>query len=98
MVSTGFPHCGKCGLPYIVQNDKVLSPASIVVADGIEDAVTDNGWEQLLDEQSQQDGADSGEDEVVDEEQCLQLEGRAVAHHLAAAKDDAVVDDNEDGS
>lgn len=76
----------------------MLGPASIVVANGVEDAVADNGWEKLLNVQGQQDGADGGQDEVVNQEQGLELEGLAVAHQLATTKDDRVVDDDEDRS
>lgn len=69
-----------------------------MVADGVEDTVTDNGGQKLLNVQSQEDGTDGGQDEVVDEEQALELEGLAVAHQLATTEDDAVVDDDEDGS
>ena len=47
----------------------MLGPAAIMVADGVEDAVARNGGQKLLNVQSQQDGADSSEDEVVDQEQ-----------------------------
>lgn len=75
----------------------MLGPASIVVADRVEDTMANDGGEKLLNEQSQKDGADGGQDEVVDEEQSLEFEGFAVAHQLAATEDDGVVDDNEDG-
>lgn len=75
----------------------MLGPAAIMVADGVEDAVARNGGQKLLNVQSQQDGADSSEDEVVDQEQTLELERLTTTHQLATAEDDGVVDDDEDG-
>lgn len=83
---------------HVVQDNQRLGPAALGVADGMEDAVAGNGGNQLLNEESQQDGAHGGEEEVVDEEERLELESRAVDHQLATAKDDGVVDDDEDGS
>lgn len=83
---------------YVVENDHGLSPATVVVADGEEDTLADNSGQDLLNEESQETGADGGQVEVVDEEESLELEGLAVAHQLSTAKDDEVVDDNEDGS
>ena len=68
-----------------------------MVADGEEDSLADNCREQLLNEESQQKGADGGQVQVVDEEERLELEGLAVAHQLSTAEDDEVVDDDEDG-
>lgn len=64
-----------------------------MVADGVEDTVADNGGQELLDEQSQEDGADDGQEEVVDHEQSVQLEGGEVLHDLTATQDDDVVSD-----
>lgn len=66
------------------------------MADGVEDTAADNNGEKLLNEESQEDSADGGQVEVVDQEERAQLEGLAVAHKLATAEDDGVVDDNED--
>lgn len=68
-----------------------------MVADGVEDAVADNGRDELLNEEGKEDTADGREVKVVDEEERLELEGLAVAHEGAAAKDDGIVDDDEDG-
>jgi len=62
----------------------------------MEDAATRNDGQKLLNEESQENGADGSQVEVVDQEQRLQLERLAVAHQLATAKDDGVVNDNED--
>lgn len=82
---------------YVVENDHGLSPTTVVVADGEEDALADNSGQDLLNEESQEGAADGGQVEVVDEEESLELEGLAVAHQLSTAKDDEVVDDDEDG-
>lgn len=82
---------------YVVQHNQGLGPTSLMVADGEEDALADNGREQLLNEQSQEDCADSGQVEVVDDEESLQLKRLSLAHHLASTKDYYVVDDDEDG-
>lgn len=68
-----------------------------MVTDGKEDAFADNGWQELLNEESQEYSADGGEIEVVDQEQGLELERLAVAHELSAGENDEVIDDNEDG-
>lgn len=68
-----------------------------MIADGVEDAAANNRGNKLLDEEDQEDTADGGQVEVVDEEQSLELEGLAVAHESATTKDDGIVDDDEDG-
>lgn len=55
--------------------------------------MADNGWQELLNKQSQEDGADSGQKEVVNHEQSVQLEGGEVLHDLTATEDDDVVGD-----
>lgn len=82
---------------YVVEDNQRLSPAAIVVADGKEDTLADNGRQKLLNEESQEEAADGGQVEVVDEEERLELERLAVAHQLSTAKDDEVIDDDEDG-
>lgn len=81
---------------HIVEDNERLGPAAIDVADGVEDALANESREELLNEQRQEDTTDGGEVEVVDEEERLELEGLAVAHQLPAAKDDGVVNDDED--
>lgn len=49
------------------------------------------GWNQLLEEQGQQNGADAGEVEVVDHEQGVQLQGWSVTHQLPSTEDYNVV-------
>lgn len=62
-----------------------------MVANGVEDTVADNGGQELLNKQGQEDGADGGQEEVVDHEQGVQLEGGEVLHDLTATEDDDVV-------
>lgn len=62
----------------------------------MEDAAANDNGEKLLNEESQEDSADGGQVEVVNQEKRAQLEGLAVAHELATAEDDGVVDDDED--
>lgn len=64
-----------------------------MVADGVENAVANEGGQELLDEQGQEDGADGGQDKVVDHEQSVQLEGGQLLHDLTATEDDDVVGD-----
>ena len=83
---------------YVVQDDQGLGPTALSIANRMEQTVTNNSRQNLLNEQSKQNGADGSEVEVVDQEKSAQLEGLAVAHHLAAAEDDKIVEGNEDAS
>lgn len=81
---------------HVVQNHKRLGPTTLPIADGVEDTTTDDSAEELLNEESQEDTADEGQIEVVDQEEALELEGLAVAHQFPTAKDDEVVEDDKD--
>lgn len=83
---------------HVVQNDKGLGPATLGVTDGMEDTAANNGGKKLLNEESQKRTTDQSQVEVVDKEETLELERLAVAHPLATTENDAVVDDDEDGS
>ena len=74
----------------------MLGPATVRVADGMEDTVTDDSWQQLLNVKRQQDGAHSRKDEIVDQEQGLELVWVAIAHPFSTSEDDRVIADNED--
>jgi len=78
---------------YVVEDDKGLGPSTAMIADGVENAVTNDGGQELLDKQGQQDGADGGQDKVVDHKQGIQLEGGQLLHDLTTTKDDNVVSD-----
>ena len=80
----------------VVQNNQRLGPATFAVADGKEDTLADHGPQKLLNEESQEDAADGGEVEVVDQEERPQLEWLAVAHELATSENYGIVDNNED--
>jgi hypothetical protein len=95
---TSKPKWPRSHVTHVVENNQGLSPAALVIADGMENTAADNGRHKLLNEENQKDAADSGKVEVVDQEQGLELEGLTVAHELAASKDDGIVDDNEDRS
>lgn len=81
---------------YVVQDHKGLGPATLGIADSMEDATTDNCGKKLLNEESQESTADQGQVEVVDEEETLELEGLTIAHPFATTKDDGIVDDDKD--
>ena len=66
-----------------------------MVANGMEDASSDNCRQQLLNEEGQQYAGDGSEVEVVDQEKGLELEGFAVAHELAATENNDIVQDDE---
>jgi hypothetical protein len=88
--------CGKdfqC-LTYVVEGDKRLCPASILIADRKEDAVPRYCRNQLLEEQRQQNRTNRRQIEVVDQEETLELHWLAVAHELPAAKNDHIVQAN----
>lgn len=80
---------------YVVQNNQLVRPATVVVADGVEKTVTGDGGDELLSEERQEYAADGSKVKVVDLEQEVELEGLTPAHQLATAKDDNVVCDEE---
>ena len=82
----------------VVQDNQRLGPAAFAVADGKEDALADHGPQKLLNEESQEDTANGGEVEVVDQEERPQLEWLAVAHELATPENNGIVDDDENAS
>lgn len=73
----------------------MLGPAPVMMTDGMENAFPHNSRQQLFKVESQQDGANGREHEVVQEEERLQPERRAITHEFPAAEDDGVVYDNE---
>lgn len=80
---------------YVVQNDKRLGPASVVIANREENTLADDGRQDLLNEKGQEDGRDRGEDEVVDNGELLKLESVLVAHNFATSQNEDIVDDNK---
>lgn len=81
---------------YIVQNDKLIRPSAIVVANSKEKSLPRNDGNQLLGKKRKQYPTNSREVEVVDLEEKVELEGLAVAHQLSAAEDNNVVCDERD--
>lgn len=82
---------------HIVQNDKRPRPSTVVVTDSIEDTMSPDSREKLLNEESQESAADQGEVKVVDHEKRVELEGRSVLHELTATKDDDIVGNERNG-
>lgn len=78
---------------YVVQNDERASPTTLLITDSVEDSVSPESGEQLLNEQDQQDTADGGQKEVVNHEQGVKLECRQLLHNLTATEDEKVVGD-----
>lgn len=54
---------------HVIQNHHGLGPATLGFADGVEDAMANHRREDLLNEEGEQDSADGGEVEVMDQEQ-----------------------------
>lgn len=83
---------------YIVDNNEGLGPSTFVVADSEEDTVSPDCRQQLLDEKGQQSTADNGQVEIVNHEQCVELERRTALHDLPASEDNNIVGDEHDRS
>lgn len=67
------------------------------MADGIEQTVSGEDGDQVLDEEDQESARGDGQQEVVENEQGLELEGLLALHDLATAKDDDKVGDGPHG-
>lgn len=80
---------------YVVKNNKRLGPASVMITDGEENTLADNGRQDLLNEESQENRRDRGEDKVVDNGELLELEGILGAHDFAASQDEDIVEDDK---
>ena len=66
-----------------------------MVANGVEETVTNDRGNQLLSKERQEYAADGSKVEVVDLEQEVELEWLTATHQLATAEDDDVVCDEE---
>lgn len=84
------------GIPYIVNDNEGLSPSTIVVTNSVEDTVSPDRGQQLFNEQRQQSSADQGQVEVVDHEQCVELERRTALHDFATSEDNDIVGNEHD--
>lgn len=81
----------------IIERDQRLRPASIVIADGVEYAMSPQGGQQLLNEERQQRGTDGGKKQVVDHKEARKLQRFLVAHELSSAQDDDIVRNYQTG-
>jgi hypothetical protein len=77
----------------VVEDNQLVGPATLVVANGEEKALPGNYRNQLFREQGEEGAADGGEVKVVHLEQKVELERLPIAHKLAPAKDCNVVYD-----
>lgn len=73
----------------------MVGPSTLNIADSEEETLVVKSWDQLLSEESQQDGANRSEVEVVDHEGSIEFESRAVAHQLASTENYNVVCENQ---
>ena len=78
---------------YIVQHDQFLGPTAIVVANGIENTVSNNSGEELLNEEGQKTTADDGQVEIVNHERAIEDECLTMLHQFSSAKDYNIVCD-----
>lgn len=99
LVSAMFQCCCLNSLEtHVVKQNELVSPATVQVANRVEDAVPDQGGQKLLNEESQKTTADDGEVQVVDLERAVQLEGGAAPHELATTQNDSVVRNEREDS
>ena len=78
-------------LSYIVQNDQFVSPASIIMADGMEDAASSKSGKELLNEESEKATGDDGEVEIVNHEGTIKDKWFPVLHEVSSTEDNDVV-------
>ena len=78
---------------YVVQNDKLVGPATTVVANCVQNTSSYDCGDQLLEEEDQEDTRDGSQVEVVDLEQAIEREGWAASHEFATSENDNVVGD-----
>jgi hypothetical protein len=82
----------------VVEDNQLIGPATLVVADGEEKALPRYNGDELLRKQRKQHAANRREVKVVHLEQKVQLEGLAVAHELPSTEDYYVVCEKCDGA
>lgn len=83
---------------HVVQNNKLVGPATLVSADGVEDTSSHESGKQLLDEKQQKYATDGGQVKVVDLEEAVELKGLTSTHDLSATQNNDVVGDQHGGS
>jgi hypothetical protein len=87
-----------CVSTYVVKDDQLVRPSTLVVANSEEKPLPRENGDQLLREERKESPADGREVKVVHLEQEVELEWLAVAHQLPSAKDDNVVCKKCDGA
>ena len=76
---------------HVVEHHQFLRPSTLVIANGVEDSILDDGPKQLLNEQCQQNAADNGKVEIVDHEKSIQGESFSSPHQLSSTEYDNIV-------
>lgn len=79
------------GQTHVVENDQLSSPATTVVANCMEDTLSDQSWKELFNEQNQQDTTDDSQVEVMDHKRTIQDKSLTVLHQLSPTKDYDIV-------
>lgn len=79
------------GATYVVQDDELVCPASVMRADGVENAVSRQRGDQLFSKKRKQAAADDGEVKVVDFKKAIELHWRSPAHQFSTSEDYNVV-------
>jgi hypothetical protein len=81
----------------VVENNQLICPPALVLANGKKQPLPRDNGNQLLREEHQQYPTDSGQVEVVELEQEVQLERLALAHQFPPTEDYNVVCEEGDG-
>ena len=71
---------------YIVENDQLVSPATIVAANGVEDTIAHDFWEKLLNEEREKATADDGKVKIMNHEWAIQDERVSLLHELPSTE------------
>lgn len=76
---------------YVVEDDQLSSPATIMIANCMEDTLSGQSWKELFNEQSQQDTTDDSQVEVMNHKRTIQDKSLTVFHQLSSSKDYDIV-------
>lgn len=79
------------GDTHVVQRNKLGRPTTILVTNGVENAVSDNSGKNLLNKEQEKTETDEGQAKVVNFKESFELEGLLTSHNLPTAEDDNVV-------
>lgn len=96
IISTVCKTIARSALTYIVQDNEMLRPATVMVADGIKNAFSNDSRKELFNKKRKEERADYCEHEVVYQKQRLQLEGLSVSHQFSTTKNNCIVNGHED--